>query len=61
MNDDDLEPRARLAPARALEALSVDELRAYEGRLKTELEIVREMLDAKKAELSAAESLFSSE
>ncbi len=58
MADDDLDPRARLAPARALETLSLDDLRAYEARLQGELETVREMMANKQADISAAESLF---
>jgi len=60
MEDDDLNPRVRLAPARALETLSLDDLRAYEARLHQELETVREMMAAKHADISAAERLFKS-
>ncbi len=58
MADDDLEPRGRLAPVRALETLSLDDLRVYETRLQRELETVREMMANKQADISAAESLF---
>jgi uncharacterized small protein (DUF1192 family) len=58
MDDDDLDPRARLAPSRALSCLSVSELRDYEQRLLGELETVRERISAKQGEMSAAESLF---
>lgn len=60
MEDDDLQPRNRLSPGRALESFSVDELRAYEAALERELETVRDLLKSKVDYLSGAESLFKS-
>ena len=60
MDSDDLEPRARLAPARALETLSVEELRSYEERLRREIQAVQDAIQAKQADIAAAESVFKS-
>jgi len=60
MDSDDLEPRARLAPARALEALSVEELQSYEERLRQEIQAVHDAIQAKQADIAAAESIFKS-
>jgi uncharacterized small protein (DUF1192 family) len=56
--DDDLDPRARLAPARALDTLSIEDLNDYAERLRRELETVRETIAAKRAHSQAADTLF---
>ena len=58
MEEDALQPRARLAEEKPLETYSVDELRAYEARLLRELENVRAMIEQKQNHLSGAQSLF---
>ena len=60
MDSDDLEPRARLAPARALDDLSVEELRSYEERLHREIQAVHDAIQAKQADIAAAQSVFKS-
>lgn len=58
MEDDELQPRARLAEAKPLETYSVEELEAYESALEQELREVRTTLESKKQYLSGAQSLF---
>jgi uncharacterized small protein (DUF1192 family) len=60
MDSDDLEPRARLAPARALESLSIAELRTYEERLHQEIQAVHDAIQSKQSDIAAAESVFKS-
>ncbi|WP_161958791.1 DUF1192 family protein [Ferruginivarius sediminum] len=60
MEDEDLQPRARLAADKPLEEYSVEELEAYGEALERELEQVRATLKGKRAYLSGAESLFKS-
>jgi uncharacterized small protein (DUF1192 family) len=49
-----------LAPARALDSLSVEELRSYEERLRQEIQAVHDAIKAKQADIAAAESVFKS-
>lgn len=58
MEDDDLQPRVRLAEGRPLESFSVEELRTYADRLNQELEQVRAMMNDKEQHRSGADSLF---
>lgn len=58
MEDDELQPRARLAEEKPLETYSVDELKAYEALLLRELENVRATIEQKQDHLSGADSLF---
>lgn len=58
MDDDELQPRARLAQARPLETFSVEELRAYETALTQELEQVRAVMREKESHLTGADKLF---
>jgi len=58
MDDEELQPRARLAQARPLETFSVEELRAYETALTRELEQVRAVMREKESHLSGADKLF---
>lgn len=58
MEDEDLQPRVRLAQNKPIEELSVEELKAYAEALERELQQVRAALEGKEAYLSGAESLF---
>ena len=58
MDIEDLEPRKAIEKPKDLESLGVDELVAYLQELETEAERVKAKIEAKKAYLSGADSLF---
>ncbi|MGF1594747.1 MAG: DUF1192 domain-containing protein [Kiloniellaceae bacterium] len=60
MDVEDLEPRKQKPKPKDLEILGVDELEAYLAELEAEAERVKQKIQAKKAYLSGADSLFRS-
>ncbi len=58
MDLDELEPRKKLPKLTDLEPLSVGELHEYIARLEAEIARVKARIEAKKAHLSGAASLF---
>jgi uncharacterized small protein (DUF1192 family) len=58
MDIEDLEPRKAIEKPKDLESLGIDELVAYLQELETEAERVKAEIEAKKAYLSGAGSLF---
>jgi uncharacterized small protein (DUF1192 family) len=58
MDLDDLEPRKQTPAPRDLDRMSIEELRDYITELEAEIARVRAKIDAKKAHLAGADSLF---
>lgn len=58
MDEDDLQPRKRLAEPPKLEDMSVEELESYLEELEAEMRRVKETVEAKRAYISGAEGLF---
>lgn len=55
---DDLEPQKQPKKPKPLDAMSVDELRAYIDDLKAEIERVEAAIGSKQAHLAAAAAFF---
>jgi uncharacterized small protein (DUF1192 family) len=58
MDPDELEPRKPRREPLNLDTLSVEELEAYIGELNAEIDRVKTKLAAKRAHLTAAQTLF---
>ncbi len=58
MDVEDLEPRKAIEKPKDLDTLGVDELLAYLQELEAEATLVKAKIEAKKAYLSGADSLF---
>jgi uncharacterized small protein (DUF1192 family) len=58
MDPDELEPRRQTPAPRDLDRMSIEELRNYIAELEAEIARVRGKIDAKKAHLAGADSLF---
>ncbi len=60
MDPEELEPRAKKPEPRNLEIMSLEELRDYIAEMEAEIARVSEMIAAKEAARSGAESVFKS-
>lgn len=58
MEQDDLEPRKKVAERRNLEPMSVEELEVYIDDMEAEIVRVRNAIAAKRSVRNGAESLF---